>query len=59
VSRLWLGSAGRGEGLEEQVEVAEDGVVEELEAAGVDADVVRGPACAEPSLRVDRCPIRA
>lgn len=30
-----------------QVEVADDGVVEELDAGGVDADVVGGPSPAE------------
>jgi hypothetical protein len=38
------GVGGQGEGLEGQVEVADDGMVEELDAAGVDSDVVRGPA---------------
>jgi hypothetical protein len=41
------GVGGQGEGLEGQVEVADDGMVEELDAAGVDPDVVRGPAPAE------------
>jgi hypothetical protein len=41
------GVGGQGEGLEGQVEVADDGMVEELDAAGVDSDVVRGPALSE------------
>ena len=43
-----LAGIGRsGEGLEGQVEVPDDGVVKELDAAAVDADVVRRPAAAE------------
>lgn len=33
---------GQDRGLDGQVEVADDGMVEEFDAAGVDADVVRG-----------------
>ncbi len=36
----------QGEGLERQVEVADDGVVQQLDPGGVDADVMRGPAAA-------------
>src|SRR4051794_12275894 len=41
------GVRGQRKGLEGQVEVSDDGVVEELDAAGVDADVVCGPSLAE------------
>jgi hypothetical protein len=40
--------AGDREGLVREVEVADDRVVDELDAAGVDADVVGGPA--DPEL---------
>jgi hypothetical protein len=42
------GLAREREGLERQVEVADDGVVEELDAGGVDPDVVGRPADPEP-----------
>jgi hypothetical protein len=48
VRSIWLGSAGQLEGLERQVEVADDRVVDELDAGGVYADVVGGPA--DPEL---------
>jgi hypothetical protein len=39
VRSIWLGSAGQLEGLERQVEVADDRVVDELDAGVVDLDV--------------------
>jgi hypothetical protein len=43
VRSIWLGSAGQLEGLERQVEVADDRVVDELDAGAVDLDVGGGP----------------
>jgi hypothetical protein len=43
VRSIWLGSAGQWEGFERQVEVADDQVVDELDADAVDLDVRGGP----------------
>ena len=48
MSRLWLGSAGIGKDSNGQLEVPDDRVVDELDAGGVDPDVVGGPS--DPEL---------
>ncbi len=45
--RLWLRSSSQREGLVRQVEVADDRVVDQLGAGGVDLDVVGGPSAPE------------
>jgi len=59
VRSVWLGSAGQWEGLERQVEVADDRVVDELDAGAVDPDVKGGPPDTNSSLRVDSSPMRS
>jgi hypothetical protein len=50
---------GQGEGLVRQVQVADDRVVDDLDAGGVNLDVVRGPSTTKSPLRVDSSPIRS
>jgi hypothetical protein len=47
----WLGSVGQWEGLERQVEIADDRVVDELDAGAVGLDVRGGPSDTNASRR--------
>jgi hypothetical protein len=59
VRSIWLGSAGQLEGLERQVEVADDRVVDELDAGAVDLDVRGGTPDTNSSLRMDSSRMRS